>query len=194
VVNSVRDPVLTLGLHGELRHRNRAAEAMFGPLPDGTHPENGDVLPFSDPEDRAAFVKALSEFLPWEREVTVTARDGQERMAALALAPIRAFDDRLIGTVVIVRDVTDLKRLQDQLVQNEKLSALGEMVSGVAHELNNPLTAVFGFAQLLLAENLPKEQKEEIRHIFAHAERCKKIIDGLLKFARRHQAERGRTT
>jgi PAS domain S-box-containing protein len=193
VVNSARDPVLTLGLRGELRHRNRASEAMFGPLKHDAHPSNGEILPFADPADRAEFEVALREFVPWERETTLLARDGQERRAALAIAPIRAVDDRLLGTVVIVRDVTDLKRLQEQLSQNEKLSALGEMVSGVAHELNNPLTAVFGFAQLLLAENLPAEQKEEIRHIFAHAERCKKIIDGLLKFARRHKAERVRT-
>ncbi len=192
VVNSARDPVLTLGLQGELRHRNRAAEAMFGRLVEGTRPSNGDVLPFAQPEDREAFELALSEFVPWERELRLKALDGQERMAALALAPIRALDERLLGTVVIVRDITDLKRLQDQLAQNEKLSALGEMVSGVAHELNNPLTAVFGFAQLLLTEDLPKERKEEIRHIFTHAERCKKIIDGLLKFARRHQGDRAR--
>jgi two-component system NtrC family sensor kinase len=111
----------------------------------------------------------------------------------LSLAPIRALDDRLLGTVAIVRDLTEVKRLQVQLAQNEKLSALGEMVSGVAHELNNPLTAVFGFAQLLLAEDLPGEQKEEVRHIYNHAERCKRIIDGLLKFSRRHGAERVRT-
>src|SRR5262249_38137235 len=88
--------------------------------------------------------------------------------------------------------MTEVKRLQVQLTQNEKLSALGEMVSGVAHELNNPLTAVFGFAQLLLEDDLPKETKDQVRHIFTHAERCKRIIDGLLKFARRHKAEKHR--
>ena len=193
VVNSARDAVITLGLRGELRHRNRAAAAMFGPIRHDAQPANGEVLPFADRRDQAEFESALREFMPWERETTLIARNGQERRAALAIAPIRAVDERLLGTVVTVRDITDLKRLHEQLAQNEKLSALGEMVSGVAHELNNPLTAVFGFAQLLLAENLPKEQKDEVRHIFAHAERCKKIIDGLLKFARRHKAERART-
>jgi PAS domain S-box-containing protein len=192
VVNSVADPVLTLGLRGELRHRNRAAQAIFGGGAGGT--AGRDLLPFADPEDEAAFVAALREFTPWERETTLRSRDGQERNSLLSLAPIRAIDDRLLGTVVIVRDVTEVKRLQVQLAQNEKLSALGEMVAGVAHELNNPLTAVFGFAQLLLAEDLQNEQKEEVRHIYTHAERCKKIIDGLLKFSRRHRAERMRTS
>jgi PAS domain S-box-containing protein len=192
VVNSVADPVLTLGLRGELRHRNRAAEAIFGGG-DAAPAAGRGLLPFADPEDEAAFVAALREFTPWERETTLRSRDGQERNSLLSLAPIRAIDDRLLGTVVIVRDVTEVKRLQVQLSQNEKLSALGEMVAGVAHELNNPLTAVFGFAQLLLAEDLPAEQKDEVHHIYTHAERCKKIIDGLLKFSRRHRAERMRT-
>jgi PAS domain S-box-containing protein len=193
VVNSVADPVLTLGLRGELRHRNRAAAAIFGGG-EAVGTAGRDVLPFADAEDAEAFVAALREFTPWERETKLRSRDGQERNALLSLAPIRAIDDRLLGTVVIVRDVTEVKRLQVQLAQNEKLSALGEMVAGVAHELNNPLTAVFGFAQLLLSEDLAKDQKEEVRHIYTHAERCKKIIDGLLKFSRRHRAERARTS
>ncbi len=192
VVNSVVDPVLTLGLRGELRHRNRSAEAMFGPLQDGPTPIDGEVLPFAEEAGRESFVRALREFMPWDAESKLRGRDGQERVVTLALSPIRALDDRLLGTVVVVRDVTELKRLETQVAQNEKLSAIGELVSGVAHELNNPLTAVFGFAQLLLSENLPEEQKEEVRHIFTHAQRCKRIIDGLLKFARRHQAERVR--
>jgi PAS domain S-box-containing protein len=192
VVNSVADPILTLGLNGELRHQNRAAEAVFGALPvKAAH--GRALLPFVDAADEATFLAALREFTPWECETTLRAKDGVERTALLSLAPIRALDDRLLGTVVIVRDVTQVKRLQLQLAQTEKLSALGEMVSGVAHELNNPLTAVFGFAQLLLTEDLPGEQKEEVRHIFTHAERCKRIIDGLLKFSRRHGAERVRT-
>lgn len=192
VVNSVVDPVLTLGLRGELRHRNRAAEALLGPLADGPAPADGAVLPFAEEESRAAFVRALREFMPWDGEAKLAGKEGGERVVTLALSPIRALDDRLLGTAVFVRDVTDLKRLEAQVAQNEKLSAIGELVSGVAHELNNPLTAVFGFAQLLLSEELPDEQKEEVRHIFTHAQRCKRIIDGLLKFARRHQAERVR--
>ena len=193
VVNSVADPVLTLGLRAELRHRNRAAEAAFEPSAPAATAGRG-LIPFAGAEDEEAFVAALREFTPWEREVTLRGKDGAERTAMLSLAPIRALDDRLLGTVAIVRDLTEVKRLQVQLAQNEKLSALGEMVSGVAHELNNPLTAVFGFAQLLLAEDLPGEQKEEVRHIYTHAERCKRIIDGLLKFSRRHGAERVRAS
>ena len=192
VVNSANDPIVTLGLRGELLHRNRAAEALFGPLPEGAAPRDGAVLPFVDDAARKAFVHALREFKRFDAEATLASADGCARSAALALAPIRSLDDRLLGTVVVARDVTEWKRLEAQVAQNEKLSAIGEFVAGVAHELNNPLTAVFGFAQLLLSEEMPAEQKDEVRHIFTHAQRCKKIIDGLLKFARRHQAERVR--
>jgi signal transduction histidine kinase/ActR/RegA family two-component response regulator len=194
VVHSVTDPVLTLSLRGELLHRNRAADELFAP-PDGDGiARDGAVLPFVDDMARDAFVHALREFKPWQAEAKLAGRHGIERVAVLELSPIRAHDDRLLGTVVIVRDVTEIRGLEAHIAQNETLSALGELVSGVAHELNNPLTAVFGFAQLLLSEPLPDEQKEEVRHIYTHAQRCKKIIDGLLQFSRRHAAERVRAS
>jgi len=192
VVHSVTDPIVTLSLRGELLHRNRAAEQLFA-LPEGDATvRDGDVLPFVEEAARDAFVHALREFKPWQAEARLASRNGIERVVVLELSPIRAYDDRLLGTVVVVRDVTEIRNLEAHIAQNEKLSALGELVSGVSHELNNPLTAVFGFAQLLLSEPLPEEQKEEVRHIYTHAQRCKKIIDGLLQFSRRHAAERVR--
>lgn len=194
VVHSVADPIVTLSLRGELLHRNRAAEQLFA-LPDGDATvRDGDVLPFVEETAREAFVHALREFKPWQAEARLASRNGIERVAVLELSPIRAHDDRLLGMVVVVRDVTEIRNLEAHIAQNEKLSALGELVSGVSHELNNPLTAVFGFAQLLLSEPLPDEQKEEVRHIYTHAQRCKKIIDGLLQFSRRHAAERVRAS
>src|SRR5262245_53589898 len=125
VVNSVADPILTLGLRGELRHRNRAADAILPSLGE-SRPRGRGLLPFVDADDESAFVAALREFTPWERETLLRGKDGVERTAMLSLAPIRALDDRLLGTVVVVRDMTEVKRLQGQLAQNEKLSALGE--------------------------------------------------------------------
>jgi len=87
-------------------------------------------------------------------------------------------------------EMRKLQDMQDQLVQAEKLSAVGELVSGVAHELNNPLTAVIGYAELLRAE-LPDEQaRKDIENILRSAERCRRIVRNLLTFARRQKAER----
>lgn len=86
--------------------------------------------------------------------------------------------------------VETLKTTQAQLVQREKLSAMGEFVSGVAHELNNPLTAVIGFAELLKQIDLDPKHSKYLDTIVAGAQRCHKIIQSLLSFARQRPVER----
>jgi two-component system NtrC family sensor kinase len=181
--------VLTLGLRAELRHRNRAAEAVFGPSDPAAAAGRG-LLPFAGAEDEETFVAALREFTPWEREVTLRGNDGAERTAMLSLAPIRALDDRLLGTVAIVRDLTEVKRLQVQLSQNEKLSALGEMVSGVAHELNNPLASILMWAERMARRQAGPEIRQGLDTILHEAERAARIVRHLLTFARKRHSTR----
>jgi two-component system NtrC family sensor kinase len=82
-----------------------------------------------------------------------------------------------------------LRQTQEQLIQSEKLSAIGQLVSGVAHELNNPLTGILGYAQLLMKRNLPPGFEKPIRTIDSEAIRCQKIVKSLLTFARNHKPE-----
>ncbi|NJM05834.1 response regulator [Candidatus Gracilibacteria bacterium] len=91
----------------------------------------------------------------------------------------------------IARNLTDRRRLEAQLVQSEKLSAIGQLVAGVAHELNNPLTSVSGYAQLLLRDkSLPEETLQDVDQIHTQAERAARIVQNLLIFAREHKPER----
>jgi two-component system NtrC family sensor kinase len=94
------------------------------------------------------------------------------------------------GTVHTVRDTTDDKALRLQLLQTEKLAAIGELVSGVAHELNNPLTSVMGYAQLLQAADVTPEIRDDLRTIYQEAQRSAKIIENLLTFARKETTEK----
>jgi PAS domain S-box-containing protein len=94
---------------------------------------------------------------------------------------------KVTGAIILLADVTDLKKLQMELMQSEKLSALGEMISGVAHELNNPLTSVLGYSQLFQQYDVSEDLKEDLNKIRSEAERCHRIVQSLLRFARRHK-------
>ena len=99
--------------------------------------------------------------------------------------------EEVLAANVKLRDsMTQLQAAQRQLIQAEKLSALGEVVSGVAHELNNPLTGVMGFSQLLLASDVPEPIRKNIERINLEAVRCQKIVQNLLGLVRPHAPER----
>lgn len=88
------------------------------------------------------------------------------------------------------RAYEDLRRTQEQLLQSEKMSAVGQLISGVAHELNNPLTAILGYTQLLETEDLEPRILEFIQKLHKQARRTQKIVQNLLSFARQHKPSR----
>lgn len=92
--------------------------------------------------------------------------------------------------VVYIRDITDQRMLMQSLIQSDKLSSIGELVSGVAHELNNPLTSIMGFSELLLTDNINEGSKKKAETIHESSQRCKRIVDNLLSFSRSHKPEK----
>jgi two-component system NtrC family sensor kinase len=108
----------------------------------------------------------------------------------IAVAPWRDASGRADGLVLVMLDVTTTRRLRDQVTQSEKLSSLGRMIAGVAHELNNPLTSVIGYAQLLRTMPPGAKFSERLDTIRKEAERARRIVQNLLRFARTHPPER----
>lgn len=100
-------------------------------------------------------------------------------------------EDRDERRLCVLHDVTESRRLQEQLLQSEKLAALGELTSGVAHELNNPLATVVGYAELLaLDTQLPEGVKRKLATIHQEATRAAHIVSNLLSYARRSSPEK----
>jgi signal transduction histidine kinase/CheY-like chemotaxis protein len=112
------------------------------------------------------------------------------RVLERASRPILGGDGERLGRVEIYRDLTAQRVFQSKLLQTEKLAALGQMVTGVAHELSNPLTSILGYAQRLFLRNDVDGQSEEARQIFQEAERAGTILRQLLMTARESRPER----
>jgi signal transduction histidine kinase/ActR/RegA family two-component response regulator len=123
-----------------------------------------------------------------ELEMTRPTRRILERFAR----PVLDREGRAVGWLELYYDVTGERQIQSKLLQTEKMAAVGQLVSGIAHELNNPLTAIMGYGQLLLGQGLPPEQYSEASKVFQQAERARRIVKNLLYFARENEPERTR--
>jgi len=126
-----------------------------------------------------------------ERTAPLVARlDGSGRVLRLTAAPLaeRAGPGPV---VMLVEDVTEQRIMEAQLIQNDKMASIGQLVSGVAHELNNPLTSIAGLTELLLERELhPDFPREHLRVIHDQAERAGRIVRNLLTFARKGVPEK----
>lgn len=123
----------------------------------------------------------------FSRRVPIVADD---ECGELADAFNRMIDNLHASRAELEKTLQTLRETQAQLVQSEKLSAVGQFVAGVAHELNNPLTTVVGYAELLGGADVEPPQKVYLERIGQAAARCRKIVQNLLSFARQHPPER----
>ena len=103
------------------------------------------------------------------------------RQLANSLEKVRLYDETM-------KAYDDVRRTQEQLLQSEKMSAVGQLISGVAHELNNPLTAILGYAQLLESDQLSDRARDYVGKLFKQAQRTHRVVQNLLSFARQRKA------
>jgi len=113
---------------------------------------------------------------------------GGERVFQATVTPLTRGGDAP-GLVLVFSEVTESRRLQRRLAQSEKMSSLGQMISGVAHELNNPLATILSYAQLLRDISQDPKQAKRMQVLSEEARRCQRIMQNLLSFARQREPE-----
>lgn len=185
------DAVLTV-LHatGRIREANDAVREVFGLEP---HQIIGKTLvELLLPTDRVTMEGALAAAFagaPARVEVQVALPGAATRVVALAASRLPEADPPSV--LLIGRDMTQERELRVRLMESDRLAAVGELVAGVAHEVNNPLSSISAFAQLLLREStLSASQRESIDVIRTETTRASQVVKDLLAFARRSEPQR----
>lgn len=204
LVQSASDAIFTADLDGCMTSVNRSMERATGMS--RAELVGALFVKLVEPSDHAAANQALEAAIHGRRSrvnLRYVNALNERRLCSLTLTPLaepevevegepeRWSGEVVVGVLGVARDVTDERRLAEQLMQQEKLAAVGQLVSGVAHELNNPLASVIAFAQLLLASpaGAPTD-RPAIDAIHQEAKRAAKIVSNLLTFARQRQPER----
>jgi len=189
-LSTMDQPVLILGVDAKVQYANAAASKEYGYEPHEIAGLSVDefVVASSQPSRRQTIPPIAQEKALWTGEHVHRRKDGSEFPAAVTLSHIRDASNNIIGLVIGVRNLTEERKVSDYLGRTEKLAAIGELVAGVAHELNNPLTGISTFAQLLLEVRLQGEQFESVSLIKREADRAITVIRDLLLFARKTDA------
>jgi two-component system sensor histidine kinase HydH len=125
-----------------------------------------------------------------EQEIDHQKKSGERIPLALSAAPILDETGTCQGAVIVLRDLSELKKLEEKVKRSEKLAAIGELAAGVAHEIRNPLSSIRGFAQFLRHALRDKPQEQEYANtMVTEVDRINRVVTDLLTFARPMESE-----
>src|SRR2546426_1997311 len=194
LMEAVPDAITVVDRDGCVLDENTSGRVLVNAFPGDTRESGGKRSAFRWLEGTAARIarEHLAAAFDGELrrfEVPFRRPDASEGTGHVLLAPVRE-GGRIPKVLVLVRDITEQRRTQTQLQQAEKLAAMGQLVSGVAHEINNPAAIISGFAQTLLLDQLPPDQRETVQMMYDEATRIGRITSNLLAFARAGSKER----
>src|SRR5881394_2108349 len=188
LVDSFPDLILVLDTEAHYNFVSPRCKEILGyDVEDMQHLEFGGR---THPEDLPSALSLYKDIMTGKQnfaslEIRVRHKTGDWRRIRFNFSPLADEKGNIEGVVLSGRDVTDLKRLEEQLIQAEKLAAMGQMLAGVAHELNNPLTAILGVTELLRdSEGVQENTKRQLELTHRQARRAARIVQNLLEFSR----------
>lgn len=136
------------------------------------------------------FKKTVTEGIRQTYEVEVIDKSGDIKYAVLSVSPLKDNSGKIAGVLGIAKDITDQKMLELQVAQAEKMSAIGQLAAGIAHEINNPLGGILNCVYNLRKKRLSAEREEEyLKSMEDGIRRVHKIVDQLLDFSQQHEPE-----
>jgi PAS domain S-box-containing protein len=143
----------------------------------------------TDSADRTALLEMFDDLIfkrltEGQIEYRTQHKSGAWRVFRASARPLHDETGRIIGVIASARDITEQQRLQQQLIQSERLAAMGQMIAGVAHELNNPLTAILGVTELLRDQTTDERKSRQLDLAHRQARRAAHIVQSLLVFSR----------
>jgi len=191
LVETAGDAIITVDHEGNVTSWNRSAEQILGYRKDkAIGRELTRLASGQGARDQltAILVRALEGRTSSNVESTWVRKDGKEVVVSLTVSPISAGDEDAVGALVIGRDITERKKLQEELFHSEKLASIGQLAAGVAHQINNPLGAISGRIQMLLrlSEGMKHDfVLEQLGKMQADCDRIAETVNDLLGFARK---------
>jgi PAS domain S-box-containing protein len=189
-VEEANELIVIVSRDGHIRHANRAfCQAVGYELADLMDQSRAAVIA-DESLPKLEEVKTVAKGQAWNGTIVHRRNDGSTFQAACAIVPLTNDHGHVTHYVQMERDITEELRLRSQLIHSERLSAVGQLVSGVAHELNNPLQSILGFTELLIDAEQRPELRRDLEQVRSEAIRAGKIVRNLLAFVRRSSSER----
>jgi len=185
LLESFPDLILVLDLKGQYTFVSARIGELLGYGPEHLMGKNVAETENAPPELAELYrTVATGESSLTSREYGSRHRDGGWRTMLGMASPLLDAEGKPAGVIISVRDVTMEKKLEQQIIQSERQAAMGQMIGGFAHELNNPLTAILGYAELLKESQASESASKQIGDLHKEARRAAEIVQNLQYFAR----------
>lgn len=191
LVESAEDFIFTVDESGRFQSVNNFTANFFGGTPSQFVGQPLTVL-FSEAiaTQQRKLIRMVFEFGKSVRDEFMLEMGEHHTWLSANFMPIKDEQERVVAVLCIARDITENKKLENQLINTEKLASMGTLAAGVAHELNNPLGVMLGFTDLLL-EKCDKDSQDyqDLKTIERHSLHCKQVVENLLSYARQGEGE-----